>query len=191
MSDIYDQRAAEAEYARPEAQEAAARVARGVPLDGAEAPAYLAHAIEVSIAHPEILQRAGQGVDDVTGKTWTELINATTFVPPAGADADVIAGARAAAIRIARAYQTYIGDIDEFLEWAPYTIAEALTQPHYHARVSEVEAALRGIQAHRRLLGMSPLDTQAAGWTEEDVIMEADRIQRLSNPLEDLKHRLM
>ena len=51
--------------------------------------------------------------------------------------------------------------------------------------------ALAAINRHRAAMGMGPLDVQAAGWTEQDVLDEAERIARLPNPLEDLKHRLI
>jgi hypothetical protein len=51
--------------------------------------------------------------------------------------------------------------------------------------------ALEMINRHRADIGMGPLDVRAAGWTEQDVVDEAQRIARLTNPLEDLKHRLI
>jgi len=47
------------------------------------------------------------------------------------------------------------------------------------------------INRHRRSLGMPPLDPRAAGWSAEDIRLEAERIATLPNPLEDLKHRLI
>lgn len=44
-----------------------------------------------------------------------------------------------------------------------------------------VDQALDVINVHRRQLGMSPLDPQAAGWSGEDVILEAQRVARLPN----------
>lgn len=51
--------------------------------------------------------------------------------------------------------------------------------------------AIKEINRHRAALGMPPLDVRTAGWTRQDVIDEAQRIARLPNPLEDLKHRLI
>ena len=51
-----------------------------------------------------------------------------------------------------------------------------------------VSTALAKINAHRRALGISPLDPTAAGWTEEDVLLEA---RRLGNPIEVLKTALL
>ena len=55
----------------------------------------------------------------------------------------------------------------------------------------EVANALQAINRHRARLGQRPLAPVAAGWTDQDVLDEAERIARLSNPLEDLKHRLI
>lgn len=51
--------------------------------------------------------------------------------------------------------------------------------------------ALEEINRHRAAIGMPPLDIRASGWTDQDVLDEAERLRRLPNPLEDLKHRLI
>lgn len=43
---------------------------------------------------------------------------------------------------------------------------------------ADVSADLAEINAHRRAVGMRPLDPAAAGWSEEDVRIEAARIRR-------------
>lgn len=48
-----------------------------------------------------------------------------------------------------------------------------------------IAEALAAIQRHRAALGMRPLDPALADWTEEDIVLEAERIARLPNPLED------
>lgn len=48
---------------------------------------------------------------------------------------------------------------------------------------TDVATALDAINLHRRRLGMGALDPAAAGWTDQDVLLEAERITRLSNPL--------
>ena len=73
-------------------------------------------------------------------------------------------------------------------------IATHLSRTTAHQRTGDVEAALRKIQGHRRGAGLPPLDTGASGWTEEDVIFEAERLKReglVSNPEHVLKRRLM
>jgi hypothetical protein len=55
----------------------------------------------------------------------------------------------------------------------------------------DVSASLSQINRHRALIGMRPLDPVSAGWTQQDVLLEAQRISRLSNPLLDLKRRLL
>jgi hypothetical protein len=40
-------------------------------------------------------------------------------------------------------------------------------------------------------MGMSPLDPAGAGWTEEDVILEAEHVSRLPNAILQLKRRLV
>lgn len=44
-----------------------------------------------------------------------------------------------------------------------------------------VKRALHAIDVHRAKIGMSPLDPGRAGWSDEDVVLEADRIKRLAN----------
>lgn len=55
----------------------------------------------------------------------------------------------------------------------------------------DVRDALEQINRHRARMGMRPLDPVRAAWTEQDVVLEAERIARLPNPLIDLKRRLL
>jgi hypothetical protein len=55
----------------------------------------------------------------------------------------------------------------------------------------DVRDALSKINRHRGSMGMRPLDPVATGWTDQDVLLEAKRIERLSNPLLDLKRTLL
>lgn len=52
-------------------------------------------------------------------------------------------------------------------------------------RAPDVTRALAAIQRHRTRLGMGPLDPKLAGWSDEDILREAERIARLPNPLRD------
>jgi hypothetical protein len=45
----------------------------------------------------------------------------------------------------------------------------------------EVANALDAINRHRALMGMRPLDPVAASWTDQDILDEAQRIERLLN----------
>lgn len=54
-----------------------------------------------------------------------------------------------------------------------------------------VAAALDAINRHRASMGMPRLDPVGSAWTEKDVLLEAERIARLPNPLLDLKRRLL
>lgn len=48
----------------------------------------------------------------------------------------------------------------------------------------DVEEALATVNRHRRRIGMAKLDPTATGWTDQDVLIEADRVTRLPNPLD-------
>lgn len=208
-ADVYTERAREAKTARPGAQRAAAEIARTIPIEGLSDPAYIANIIEETLRRfehdpnapliggpPTAARDWWRGKKDIyTGWLHEDLIDATEIDPPAGADAATVSAARAATLRIASSYATAIKpQLSEFLEWAPYRIAEHVTAPTRHGRIADVERALREIQAHRRVIGMRPLDPHAAGWSEEDVILEAERIRSL-NPrtpnVAKLKRRLM
>lgn len=54
----------------------------------------------------------------------------------------------------------------------------------------DISDALEAINRYRRRIGMRPLDPQAAGWTPDDVVLEAQRISRIANPRR-LKRRLL
>lgn len=58
---------------------------------------------------------------------------------------------------------------------------------------ADVQQALAVINQHRRRIGQRALDPAAVGWTDEDVIIEAARIGRLSNPrrVGQLRRRLL
>lgn len=49
------------------------------------------------------------------------------------------------------------------------------------AASGDVASALARINTHRRSLAMSPLDPASVGWTDQDVLDEAERIVRLPN----------
>jgi hypothetical protein len=198
VTDVYDERAAEAEDARPEAVRAAANIARAVKIGGRADPAYVANVIEDELRRFEdspddpIIERPWIGTEPVTGMTVDELLSRTEFEPPPGTHPNHVNAARAATIRIARAYGPSVGPhLPEFLATTPHMIVEQLTQGPADAYAADVEEALEAIQAHRRTLGMRPLDVRSAGWSNLDVLDEAQRIARLPNPLEDLKHRLI
>lgn len=55
---------------------------------------------------------------------------------------------------------------------------------------SAVKRALEAIQRHRRRLGERPLDPVAAGWSDEDIFIEARRLGPLQNP-KRLKRKLL
>lgn len=55
----------------------------------------------------------------------------------------------------------------------------------------DVAQALASINRHRVTIGMSPLDPVAADWTDEDILIEAERLQRLPNPYFDPRWRLL
>lgn len=208
-NDVFDERAAEATDAPPEARAAAAEIARALDLRGASDPAHIANLIHAEMLSFEldpdadVIETDWPGLDAVTGLYAREMhYIVTRAAMPAGVDPITAKAARSSAIRIARAYGDAIEQaaprdlrdqdaFDEFLNIAPGRIAEHLTRDTAHARIADVEAALREIQAHRRRLGMPILDVHAAGWTEQDVILEAERIRTLPNPMADLKHRLI
>lgn len=62
-----------------------------------------------------------------------------------------------------------------------------------HADDPAPTGALQAINLHRRVIGQPPLDPTAAGWSAEDVELEARRIAALPNPgaYEKLKRSLM
>ena len=197
MADVYDKRATEAENARKNAQDAAAFVSRTLALDGLSDPGYVANILEEELErfeddpNAELIDMPWTGEDIVSGMTMERMLDLTSSMrPPAGSSDVANKAAISTAIRVVRAFSRP-DDIVEFLENAPHMIASILTSDTAQSRCADVEAALREIQVHRRLLGMRPLDTASAGWTEQDVIDEADRISRLQNPLQDLKHMLM
>lgn len=45
----------------------------------------------------------------------------------------------------------------------------------------DVSEALAFVNRHRRAMGMSPLDPAQAGWSAQDVLLEAERVHRLPN----------
>lgn len=65
----------------------------------------------------------------------------------------------------------------------PVVTKDDLTEGTDLAAQSDVSDALKAINAHRRAIGMAPLDPTTAGWTHEDVLLEQKRIARLPNPL--------
>lgn len=198
MSDKYDQRAAQAEDARNELKDAGAAIARAWSVEGLCDPAYMANVLEAEAVRmdkpgSEIIERKWSG-RDAFGHSVKDLLQATDIDFPAGMTPAQQAGARAGAIRLARSYSHKFGDPHVIADMTRI-VAEHLSRTTYGSRVRDVEDALRTIQKHRRLTGLQPLDAHAAGWTEEDVVLEAERLKRegrVRNPeLEQLKRRLM
>lgn len=86
-------------------------------------------------------------------------------------------------------------NVDCAREWAyellrrvghPYPGAETLSpdvafDPPRPESARDESEALAAVNLHRRALGVSPLDPEAAGWMEKDVVAEWQRIQRLPN----------
>jgi len=87
---------------------------------------------------------------------------------------------------------TVVDEAESPLEWNE--ARKAIEEFRARAGVSDpkVQAALEAINRHRRKLGQRPLDPTAAGWTSEDILLEAQRIRRL-NPsrVAALKRKLM
>lgn len=79
----------------------------------------------------------------------------------------------------------------EYAEYAPKVITSARLAAARTGAPAAVVRALHTINTHRRALGMTPLDPRAAGWSDEDVVIEADRVARLPNPLLNLKRRVL
>lgn len=57
----------------------------------------------------------------------------------------------------------------------------------------KVVAALDKINRQRRKLGMTPLDPEASGWTDEDVLAEERELtaRGLANPIDEIKARML
>jgi len=191
VSDIYDERAAQARDARPAALRAAAALARAYKLKGSSDPAYIANIIEQEVrrfeADPEapVILRSWKGGDATTGLTADELLEAT-HGPFEGA-------ARAAAISIARAYGPGpLGSINDFLLDAVYEIGEDLSKyQNDDDPTREFDEALAAINLHRKSLWMDPLDPVASEWTDDEVIQYAKELERLPNSVLELKRSLL
>lgn len=67
-------------------------------------------------------------------------------------------------------------DLWERLQACEATLHEDVSLPPRDLRVEE---ALAAINKHRRRLGQRPLDPRQAGWTDEDILIEAARIGAL------------
>lgn len=178
-------RLAEDADARSAAKWAAASIAAAHGIRGSADPAYIANVIEYELgrfeSHPAALIEAEwKGTDTGTGLTSRELLDYAK-------ESEASPGAQSAAIRIVRAYATAIGA--QAGSSTPRTLGRSITDvaeriQHYldiPEQPPEVTNALQRINAHRRTLGMSPLDPVRHGWSDEDVLLEADRIGRLSN----------
>jgi hypothetical protein len=194
---------------RPAAAEAAVDLVRYLDLRDISDPDYLGNVIEASVQRVEedpnspMVERQWSGRDPLTHLTYGEMEQAINRARSrmVGVDPVTAKAAGAAAISVARSFSHQIrgqSNIPEgldpiyfFLEIATERIAQQLSRDTSQSRIADVERALAQIQAHRRALGMRPLDVHATGWTEEDVLLEAQRLGRLSNPMQDLKHRLI
>lgn len=64
----------------------------------------------------------------------------------------------------------------------PEIILVALDPATQPGLSSSGQKALTKINRHRAQLGMRPLDPAIAGWTEEDLVIEAQRLEALGNP---------
>lgn len=84
-------------------------------------------------------------------------------------------------VRFTRLSET-IGDLPLFYLDTGGEAHEVLTLPPAAGSLSTVRADLAVINAHRRSLGMRPLDPVAAGWTDEDVRIEAEALRARGNP---------
>lgn len=174
--------------ARSAAKWAGAAIAAEYGIKGMADPAYIANVIEAELVRHEsaapgaapIIEREWKRKDPFTGLSSQEYLD---YVAESGASP----AAQSAAIRIVGSYSTVIARATGSGEPGAYgdavaTIAEAIQEYlDIPEQPPEVTAALDAINAHRRSLGMSPLDPVSAGWTAEDVVAEAERIVRLPN----------
>lgn len=172
--------------ARSAAKWAAASTAAAHDIRGLSDPAYIANVIEAELRRFEkdpaapLIERPWKGPDPATtlhedeAEDWAE-------------QADATAAAMAAAIRIVRTYSTAIAiaaQSDSVGTFGRSIVDIAERIQHYldiPEQPPELAAALQAINAHRRALGMSPLDPQSSGWTDEDLLIEGERIARLAN----------
>lgn len=197
MSDVVNEeiaelrRSAEDADARSSAKWAAASITWAHEIKGSLDPTYIANVIEAELRRHEaagdapLVDRPWKGPDAVTGWGMADFIEWAE-------DAEASPGARSAAIGIVRAYGgRYRGDSAHEFRKHVVDIAERIQQYlDLPEQPPEVVEALDAINRHRRALGMTPLDPGAAGWSDEDVVLEADRVARLSNPVLDLIRRV-
>lgn len=186
--------------ASSEVKWAGAAIAQKYDIKGICDPAYIANVIAAEIervkADPDadVVARHWPGKDSATGLTIDDFIDYAE-------DADASTAAKAAAIRIVGSYATSIGQwrgkhTPDVMGHSVIDIAELIeTYVALGGAPSEPvgpSGALETINRHRCRIGMGPLDPDAAGWTQEDVDLEAQRIARLNpNTYEALKRRLM
>lgn len=78
-------------------------------------------------------------------------------------------------------YAAVVGRDPDEIDELPSCLEERAAPP-------VASAELDAVNRHRRHLGLAPLDPQAAGWSEEDVRVEAERI-RAPNPLRERLER--
>lgn len=69
---------------------------------------------------------------------------------------------------------------DEEFVVDPVEMKSVLDESMRRSPPASINSDLAEINAHRRLIGMRPLDPAAAGWTDDDVRLEARRIRALN-----------
>ena len=79
-------------------------------------------------------------------------------------------------------------DVDCVREWA-YELLRRIGKPYgghetpspdVRLRPSGVQEALEVINQHRRRVGQPELDPEEAGWSDQDILAEADRLRRVN-----------
>lgn len=188
MSDVVNpeiqelRRLAEDADARSAAKWAAASIAWAHDIKGSCDPAYIANVIEGDLRRFEgdpdapLVERPWRGLDAITGWGMDDFVDWAE-------EAEASQAARSAAIGIVRAYGGhYRGDSAHEFRKHVVDVAERIQQYlDIPEQPPEVTEALAAINVHRRVLGMSPLDPERAGWSDEDVVIEAERVARLPN----------
>lgn len=177
-------RSADDADARSAVKWAAASIAWAHDIKGLSDPAYIANIIEAELVRHEkdpnapIVERPWKGFDVVTQRTMDELVEWAE-------DAEASDGARSAALRVLRSYggSGPLGAAsNRELRKNLIDVAERIQQYlNIPEQPPEITSALQVINAHRRALAMTPLDQEALQWTDEDVLLEAQRIKRLAN----------
>jgi len=131
---------------------------------------------------------------DLDGEAATELLEA-----PMGTDPEEVLKAFLATDYVDDDLAARIldpGDWEYNWEYVgPYYLGEQPTPspptPGLTPHQKQVQEALDAINAHRRRIGQRPLDSDAAGWSEKDILREARRVTRANPRRKSLKQRLM